>query len=195
MHGIAAFQFHTGSIKARRSSASACNSTWFDCKLACSSCGFNSTLVRLKPVMRPMVSASCFSPFQFHTGSIKAAGDNIRTPFLVLSFNSTLVRLKRAGVGEHALKEQHGFNSTLVRLKLVETKRKPVLLMGFQFHTGSIKAGQPVKSFQRLLFQFQFHTGSIKALSHPMPQQGYEWKFQFHTGSIKASCHRTANRA
>ncbi len=76
------------------------------------------------------------------------------------------------------------FNSTLVRLKLPHAGMCGGSDYMFQFHTGSIKAGEFVAVHKGLTL-FQFHTGSIKALMTPAEKEMLG-RFQFHTGSIKA---------
>ena len=59
--------------------------------------------------------------FQYHTGSIKAddaAAATLERKKRIASFNTTLVRLKRAEMLSSFEKGQLRFNTTLVRLKL-----------------------------------------------------------------------------
>ena len=142
------FQFHTGSIKNLRFSASVAasfcfNSTLVQLKiifyffLAVKKLCFNSTLVQLKNrrVGRRRILQNSF---QFHTGSIK------KSPKIKLSS-----------------RRRRRFNSTLVQLKTAVAAPCCNCFVLFQFHTGSIKKIME-NNYGICPSWFQFHTGSIK---------------------------------
>ncbi len=104
-----------------------------------------------------------------------------------MGFNSTLVRLKQA-FGMFDMLSRNRFNSTLVRLKLRSGLPPAPPKSPFQFHAGSIKAGQCC--FVWVASMFQFHAGSIKARQPMITLTSYILWFQFHAGSIKAIIER-----
>ena len=83
---------------------------------------------------------------------------------MTLSFNSSLVRLKEAGLMLLASRNSTRFNSSLVRLKAAgRARRHRRSRIEFQFQPGSIKRNK--RKYHRLdglRYVFQFQPGSIK---------------------------------
>ncbi len=148
------FQFHIGSIKRLKPSASrrrpnaGFNSTLVQLKdslarstFPCHCTSFNSTLVQLK-AYNPKTKRYYLPKFQFHIGSIKSSLVN-RVLYLETKF-------------------QFHIGSIKSHVRIVAQDPKTV----FQFHIGSIK-----RVGRRVMiggdFTFQFHIGSIKRKLNP----------------------------
>jgi len=150
-------------------------------------CGFNSTLVRLKGVGRGNAYQLSGIPFQFHTGSIKSVNRHIDALYQE-KFQFHTGSIKRSSHPIRFTRPLPSFNSTLVRLKVAKVRGlNAALLHVFQFHTGSIKSRSKRSVFRDARQSwFQFHTGSIKRLGKELFRVTKDG-FQFHTGSIKSS--------
>ena len=99
--------------------------------------------------------------FQSHAGSIEARASFHSPRAVEMSFNPTLVRLRRCS-SPGCLHHLHRFNPTLVRLRPGRGHRRGLRSLLFQSHAGSIEAKDEGQS---VLGQapFQSHAGSIEA--------------------------------
>ena len=84
-----------------------------------------------------------------------------------LSFNPTLVRLRRGGGGDDEDKsspfQSHaGSIEAYIRIDERQASRS------FQSHAGSIEAGRIIQGILISSMRFQSHAGSIEALSSPI---------------------------
>ena len=171
------FRFHTGSIKRYPSSLELDGGIRFD-----------SILVRLKGTLHPPILSPfipCFDSIlvrlKVRCAGLRGCGGGC--------FDSILVRLK-GGLRLVDNPCHTRFDSILVRLKGICYFVDNLWIVGFRFHTGSIKRKHGRATPPRRA-EFRFHTGSIKSQNERMKQKS-EPKFRFHTGSIK-SCVRLSS--
>ena len=148
------------------------------------SCGFNPTLVRLRPGtdrhargipssfnptlvrLRPLIhlpDPTAYPMFQSHAGSIEAPAREERTT-PDRTFQSHAGSIEASPLPRLAARPAHSFNPTLVRLRPPEARCGPSPTPPFQSHAGSIEA--PLQGLEgRQDYRFQSHAGSIEA--HP----------------------------
>ena len=210
----APFQFHIGSIKARRGRSMARRSDSFQFHIGSIKAwdwrrrrlgefSFQFHIGSIK-AQTGVFRAVCKLSFQFHIGSIKAFIYPNRTVF-ICCFNSTLVR-SRQQPGDRAGRTIQSFNSTLVRSRHCDNCQPPRRVhvsIPHWFDQGKCLSGNDVE-----INMFQFHIGSIKATVKQKLREAIDrvsiphWfdqgspslrtsrlptKFQFHIGSIKDS--------
>ena len=120
---------------------------------------FNSTMVRLKDADTTKEWIVRLR-FQFHNGSIKSKQHqailNFKTGF---QFHNGSIK-SRVIISEPTLLVS--FNSTMVRLKEARRVKDWTRRVMFQFHNGSIKSGYNLIACG-IPKGFQFHNGSIKS--------------------------------
>ena len=121
------FQFHNGSIKSNSAVSRACLRILFQ---------FHNGSIKSK---QHQVNFNFKTRFQFHNGSIKRRYGYPFTAISLLSFNSTMVRLK-ARLRTMLKRKCSSFNSTMVRLKAGNSVSIGGGIEKFQFHNGSIKS-------------------------------------------------------
>ena len=124
------------------------------------SCGFNPTLVRLRPGtdrhargipssfnptlvrLRPLIhlpDPTAYPMFQSHAGSIEAPAREERTT-PDRTFQSHAGSIEASPLPRLAARPAHSFNPTLVRLRPPEARCGPSPTPPFQSHAGSIEA-------------------------------------------------------
>jgi len=136
-HPCAQFQFHSGSIQT--APGGCCEAQ---------GCGFNSTLVRFKP-LKVTARLGRTAMFQFHSGSIQTASQ----------------------AQQNTSQGTFQFHSGSIQTMAMMDENDPYSM--FQFHSGSIQTNtKPMKDILKNMFQF--HSGSIQTgyvRSHPLEQR------------------------
>jgi len=157
---------------------------WYDWKLWRNSDGwgnryFNSTLVRLKVVIKQLISV--YIKFQFHFGTIESFSS--RCVRDIISHISIPLWYDWKQDPIYSDTSYSNFNSTLVRLKAIMIKTTKIFVVIFQFHFGTIESFSIVTALCK-----------ISVISIPL---WYDWKtraewqtlkdylFQFHFGTIE----------
>ena len=122
----------------------------------------------------------------------------------LVSFNSTMVRLKDDGPKSHH-QSVVCFNSTMVRLKAAASHSARVLAVLFQFHYGTIKRFPESIVKAQCLFCFNstmvrlkvsacslnlvfcpcFNSTMVRLKGDSGPHSSDKFSFQFHYGTIK----------